>query len=199
MPLHLIVWNPQYHEDAHLLSPVSPARKVASKLWFEDTSPSSDKFQLIPSSVVITELSDDESESQATDNTEGFELTPSAMSEDSHVSPSRKRGRRPKSITPLCTTKVRRSPRSNKYMGFKVDLPSDARGHKSLIKPRTSIVISDPAPSAIDENASSSSSPPPPPMIIKHNQHVGTGLCGIRPEELTDECLLAKGKDDDEQ
>ncbi|KAI4970461.1 hypothetical protein ZWY2020_001375 [Hordeum vulgare] len=199
MPLHLSVWNTQYEEDVHHLSRVAPARKVARKLWFEDSSSSSDQFELIPSSVVITELLDDDNESQAIDNTEGFELTPSAMTVDSHVSPSRKRGRRPKSITPLCTTEVRRSPRGNKYMGFKVDLPSDAHGRKSLIKPRTSIVISDPAPSTIDETASSSSAPPPPPMIIKHIQEVGPGLCGIPPEELTDECLLAKEKDDFEQ
>ncbi|KAE8770022.1 hypothetical protein D1007_58291 [Hordeum vulgare] len=199
MPLHLIAWNPHYEEDDFHLSPVAPARKVARKLWFEDTSSSSDQFELVPSSVVITELPDDDNDSQATDHTEGSELTPSAMSVDSHVSPSRKRGRRPKSITPLCTSEVRRSPCSNKYMGFKVDLSSDARGRKSLIKPRTSMVISDLAPSSIDENASSSSAPLPSPMIIEDIQHVGTGLCGIPPEELTDECLLAYGMDDDEQ
>ncbi|KAI4991529.1 hypothetical protein ZWY2020_039915 [Hordeum vulgare] len=199
MPLHLIVWNPKYEEDDFHLSHVAPARKVARKLWFEDTSSSSDQFALIPSSVVITELPEDDNESQAIDNSEGFELTPSVMTVDSHVSPSGKRGRRPKSITPLCTTEVNRSPRSNKYMGFKVDLLSDARGHKSLIKPRTSIVISDLAPSTIEETASSSSAPPPPPMIIKHVQQVGTGLCGIPPEELTDEILLDKEQDDLEQ
>ncbi|KAI4970913.1 hypothetical protein ZWY2020_001827 [Hordeum vulgare] len=199
MPLHLIVWNPQYEEvDFHLI-PVAPARKVARKLWFEDTSSSSNQFELVPSSVVITELPDDDNDSQVTDNTGGFELTHSAMSLDSHVSSSRKRGRKPKSITPLFTTEVRRSPRSNKYMGFKLDLPSDARGRKSLIKPRTSMVISDPAPSSIDKDASSSSALPPPPMIIKDIQQAGTGLYGIPPEELTDECMLAKGKDDDEQ
>ncbi|KAE8821811.1 hypothetical protein D1007_00221 [Hordeum vulgare] len=198
MPLHMIVWNPQYEEDDYHLSPMAPARKVARKLWFADTSSSSDQFELVPSSVVITELPDDDNDSQATDNTKAAELTPSAMFVDSHVSPSRKRGRTPKSITPLCTTEVHRSPRRNKYMGFKVDLPYDARGRKSRIKPRSSMVTSDPAPSTIDQNASSSFAPPPPPMIIKHIPQVGTKLCGIPPKELTDECLLAKGKDDDE-
>ncbi|KAE8778366.1 hypothetical protein D1007_48746 [Hordeum vulgare] len=199
MPLHLIVWNPQYEEDAHHLSPVAPARKVARKLWFEDTTPSFDQFEYVPSSVVITELSADESESQAIDNPEGFELTPSAMSDDSHASPSRKRGRRSKSITPLCTTEVHRSPRSNKYMGFKVYLPSDSHGRNSLIKPRSSIVISNPVPSTIAEDASSSSAPLPPPMTIKHIHQVGTGLCNIPSEELIDECMLAKGKNNDEK
>ncbi|KAE8809936.1 hypothetical protein D1007_13397 [Hordeum vulgare] len=199
MPLHLIAWNPQYEEVDFHLSPVAPARKVARNLWFEDTSSSSDQFELVPSSVVITELPDDDNDSHVTDNSEGVEFTHSAMSVDSHVSSSCKRGRRPKSITPLCTTEVCRSPHSNKYMGFKVDQPSDARGRKSLIKPRTSMMISDPAPSSFDEDASSISAPPPPHMIIKEIQQVGTGLCGIPPEDLTDECLLSKGKDDDEQ
>ncbi|KAE8820331.1 hypothetical protein D1007_01760 [Hordeum vulgare] len=195
MPLHLIVWKPQYEADAHHLSQVI----VWKPQYEEDTTSSSDQFEFIPSSVVITELSDDDSESLAIDNTKGFDLTPSVMSEDYHAAPSRKRGRRSKSITPLCTTKVCRSPCSNKYTGFKVDLPSDSRGRKSLIKPRASIVISDPAPSSIAEDASSSSSLPPPPMTIKHIQEVGTGLCDIPSEELTDECLLAKGEDDNEQ
>ncbi|KAI5000950.1 hypothetical protein ZWY2020_010909 [Hordeum vulgare] len=209
MPLHVIVSNPQLEDDSDHLSRVARAGKVARKPWFEDTPAPfnvqftlhiSDQFEYIPSSsVVITELSHDDSESEALDNSEGFELTPSAMSQDSHVSPSRKRGRRSKSITPLCTTEVRRSPHSNKYMGFKVDLPYDSRGRKSLIKPRASIVISDPAPSTIAEAASSSSAPPPPPTTIKHIQQVGTGFCGIPSEELTDECVLAKGKDDVEQ
>ncbi|KAI5008380.1 hypothetical protein ZWY2020_009428 [Hordeum vulgare] len=133
------------------------------------------------------------------DNSEGVEFTHSAMSVDLHVSASRKRGRKPKPNTPLCTTEVRRSPHSNKYVGFKVDQLDDACGRKSLIKPRMSMVISDPTPSSCDEDASSSSAPPPPPMIIKDIQQVGTGLCGIPPEELTDECLLAKGKDEEEQ
>ncbi|KAI5016432.1 hypothetical protein ZWY2020_006283 [Hordeum vulgare] len=199
MPLHLIAWNPQYEEVDFHLSPVAPARKVARKLWFGDTSSSSDQFELVPSSVVITELPDDDNDSQVTDNSEGVEFTHFAMFVDLHVSSLRKRGRRPKSITPLCTTEVCHSPHSNKHMGFKVDQPSDARGRKSLIKPRTSMVISDPAPSSFDEDASSSSAPPPPPMIMKDIQQVGTGLSGIPPEELTNEWLLAKGKDDDEQ
>ncbi|KAE8810620.1 hypothetical protein D1007_12545 [Hordeum vulgare] len=207
MPLHMIVWNPKSKEDSDHLSPEAPARKVTRKLWFEHTPASSniqvsshivDQFEYIPSSVVIIELSDDDSESQAKDNCDGFELTPSAMSEDYHAPPSRKRSTRSKSITPLCTTKVRRSPRNNKYMEFKVDLPSDSRGRKSMIKPRASIVISDPAPSTITEAASSSCAPPPPPMTIKYIQQVGTELCGILSEELTDECLLAKGKDDEQ-
>ncbi|KAE8775807.1 hypothetical protein D1007_51652 [Hordeum vulgare] len=189
----------QYEEDSHHLSPMAPSRKVARKLWFEDTTPSSDQFEYIPSSVLITELSYDDSESQAIDNPGDFDLTPSTMYEDSHASPSCKRGRRSKSITPLCTSEVRRSPRSNKYMGFKVDLPFDSCGRKSLTKPRASIVISYPAPSTIDEDASSSCAPLPPPTTIKHIQQVGTRLYGIPSEELTDECLLAKGKDDDEQ
>ncbi|KAI4981013.1 hypothetical protein ZWY2020_021498 [Hordeum vulgare] len=207
MPLHLIVWNPQYEEDCNHLSHVALARKVARKLWFEDTPSSSniklsshiaDQFEYVPSSVVITELLDDDSESQAKDNSVGFGLTLSAMSEDSDASPSHKRSKRSKSITPLCTTEVCRSPRSNKYMGFKVDLPSYSHGRKLMIKPRASIVISDPAPSIIVEAVSSSSAPPPPPMTIKYIQQVGTRLCGIPSEELTDECLLAKGKDDDQ-
>ncbi|KAI5000749.1 hypothetical protein ZWY2020_010708 [Hordeum vulgare] len=199
MPLHLITWNPQYEEVDFLLSPVAPARKLARKLWFEDSSSSSDQFELVPSSVVITKLPDDDNDSQVSDNSEGVEFIHSAMSVDSHVSPSRKRGTKPKPTTPLCTTEIRRSPRSNKYMGFKVDQLSDACGHKSLIKPRMSMVISDPAPSSFDEDASSSSAPPPSPMIIKDIQQIGTGLCGIHPEELTDECLLSKGKDHDER
>ncbi|KAE8784689.1 hypothetical protein D1007_41684 [Hordeum vulgare] len=79
-----------------------------------------------------------------------------------------------------------------------VDIAEHHHGHKSMIKPRASIPISDPAPSTIAEAASSSSAPPPPPKTIKYIQQVGTGLCGIPSEELTDECLLAKGKDDEQ-
>ncbi|KAI4996261.1 hypothetical protein ZWY2020_048027 [Hordeum vulgare] len=144
------------------------------------------------------QLPDDDIDSQVSDISEGVQSSHSSMTVDSHVSPSHKRGRKPKPNTPLCTTEVHRSPRSNKYMGFKVDQLSDARGHKSLIKPRMSVVISNPAPSSVDEVASSSSAPPPPPMIINDIQQVGTRLCGIPPEELTDECFLATRKEGDE-
>ncbi|KAE8768120.1 hypothetical protein D1007_60440 [Hordeum vulgare] len=199
--------NPQSEEDSDHSSPVAPARKVARKLWFEDTLAFSNiqlsshivgQFEYVPSSVVITEFLDDDSETQAKDNSKGYELTMSAMPDDFHASPSRKRSRRSKPITPLCTTEVRRSPCSNKYMGFKVDLPYDSHGRKSMIKPRVCIEITNPAPSTISESASSSSVPPPPPMTIKYIQQVGTGLCGIPSEELTEECLLAKGNDDEQ-
>ncbi|KAE8774598.1 hypothetical protein D1007_53001 [Hordeum vulgare] len=199
VPLHLITWNPLFEEVDYLCNPVAPATKVARKLWFEDFSSSSDRFEIIPSSVVISELRDDDIDSQILDISEGVQSSLSAMTVDSHVSPSRKRGRKPKPNTPLCTTKVRRSPCSNKYMGFKVDQLLDDRGRKSLIKPRMSLVISNPAPFSVDEATSSSSTLVPPPMIIKDIQQVGTGLCGIPPEELTDECLLAKRKEEDEQ
>ncbi|KAE8773707.1 hypothetical protein D1007_54012 [Hordeum vulgare] len=69
--LHLIAWNPQYEEVVYLLNPAASARKVARKLWFEDSSSSSDQFELIPSSVVISELPDEDKDSQISDNSEG--------------------------------------------------------------------------------------------------------------------------------
>ncbi|KAE8801393.1 hypothetical protein D1007_22986 [Hordeum vulgare] len=48
MPLHLIAWNPHYEEVDFLLRPIARARKVARKLWFEDSSSSSDQFELVP-------------------------------------------------------------------------------------------------------------------------------------------------------
>ncbi|KAE8775993.1 hypothetical protein D1007_51431 [Hordeum vulgare] len=161
-------------EDSDLSIPLPRARKVARKLWFEDTPSSSniqfsshiaEAFEHATSLVVITEVSDDDSETQATDNLKGYDLTPSALLDDLHASPSRKRCQRSKPITPLCTTEVHRSPRSNKYMDLKVHLPSDCRGHKSMIKPRVSIEITDPAPNIISEAASSNSVPPPPTTI----------------------------------
>ncbi|KAE8777754.1 hypothetical protein D1007_49425 [Hordeum vulgare] len=201
-----MTWNTQTKEDSDLSSPLAPARKVSRKLWFEDTLASSnmqfssdiaEPFEHVPSSVVITELSDDDGETHAKDNSEGYELILSALLDDFHAPPSRKRSQRSKPITPLCTTEVRRNPCSNKYMGFKVDLSSDSRGRKSMIKPRVSIEITDPAPNTISE-AASSNSVPPPPTTIKCIQQVGTGLCGIPSEELTEDCPLAKGNDDEQ-
>ena len=77
-------------------------------------------------------------------------------------------------------------------MGIKVDQPSDSRGRKSLIKPSVAIAVEDPAPISSSTVASSSSAPPPP-TPIRYIQQVGSGFCGIRREELTEDRLLAIG------
>lgn len=201
LPLHLITWNSQSEGDANTSILLAPVRKVARKLWFEDTPTSSnflflvedaEPFAHIPSSVVISDISDDDFVAQAEDNPLDHALVPSAPLVEHQVSPSRKRGRRAQSVTPLSTADVRRSPRSNKYMGFKVDQPSDSRGHKSLIKPRVTNAVEDPAPNSSSNDASSRSAPPPP-TTIRYIQQLGSRFCGIPHEELAEDRLLAVG------
>ncbi|KAE8790583.1 hypothetical protein D1007_35097 [Hordeum vulgare] len=176
MHLHLITWNPRSKDDTNFLIPIAPARKMARKLWFEDTLASSniqflvenvEPFGHVQSSVVISKLSDDDREAQVEDSFVGNVLAPSP-------------------------SLVRRSPRSNKYMDFKVDLPSDSRGPNTMIKPRVSSVIVDPPPNPTS-NVSSSNSATPPPTSIRCIQQVGAGFYGIPLEELAEDRMLSKG------
>ena len=80
--------------------------------------------------------------------------------------------------TPLTTRCVRRSPRANKYDGFKCTAIRDVKAKKSKVK---AIV----KPSVVPE------ADVPPPTPISTLQCIGVKLCGVPPEEVSPVKLLA--------
>jgi hypothetical protein len=97
--------------------------------------------------------------------------------------------------TPSVTTEVRRSPRQNKYDGFKVHQTTDAKINKSKVKPRKCPLIK---PDVTDQQSKSNSTSevlPPTPMPVL--QQIGINLCGIHPSALSPQQLLADLPDDD--
>jgi hypothetical protein len=98
---------------------------------------------------------------------------------------------------PLVTTQVRRSPRQNKYGGFKVNMVTDAKKAKSRVKPRKTPRIVD-----LEEKGEKNSSdadetdiPPPTPLGVR--QHIGVQLCGVPSTELSPKKLLASLQDEE--
>ena len=82
------------------------------------------------------------------------------------------------STTPLTTALVRRSPRANKYDGFKVTAVKDVKAKKSKVK---AIV----KPSVVD------APDVPPPTPVTTLQHIGVQMCGVPPADLSPVKLLA--------
>ena len=92
------------------------------------------------------------------------------------------------SFSPLVSTQVRRSSRSNKYDGFKVPSILDVKAKKSRVKKIT-------VPSVIDQKmdkvanlqiqeagkGTSSTFPPTPIPVL---QNIGIQRCGVPPEAL---------------
>jgi hypothetical protein len=104
-------------------------------------------------------------------------------------------GQKRKMDTPSVTTEVRRSPRQNKYDGFKVHQTTDAKINKSKVKPRKCPLIK---PDVTDQQSKSNSTSevlPPTPMPVL--QQIGINLCGIHPSALSPQQLLADLPDDD--
>ena len=85
---------------------------------------------------------------------------------------------------PLDTTAVRRSSRSNKYDGFKICNASEVKPSRSRVKARIVPTV----------NAVSTATAPavtcPPPTSIHELQQVGD-RCGIVPEDISEDKLLA--------
>ena len=81
--------------------------------------------------------------------------------------------------TPLTTGCVRRSPRANKYDGFKNAAVRDVKVKKSKVKP------------IVKPSVLSASADDPPPMPITTLQCIGVKLCGVPPEEVSSVKLLA--------
>jgi hypothetical protein len=118
------------------------------------------------------------------------------------VAVSRKRRRH--MPTPVTVQPVRRSTRSKRYQGFKSQGVSDTPKRKSHVKPRRT-------PSAIAASSSmqvleASSSvqtrsefaaPPETPVAVIRD--IGTRLCGIPPEELSPQKLLASQHEGDDE
>mgnify|MGYP005829679009 CR=1 FL=1 len=88
---------------------------------------------------------------------------------------------------PLDTTAVRRSTRSNKYDGFKVNQANDIKQTRSRVRSR--VMPSVQAISMAAAPTQVASVPCPPPTSIEEIQQVG-GRCGIAPEDLSVEKLL---------
>jgi hypothetical protein len=86
---------------------------------------------------------------------------------------------------PESTLQVRRSPRTNKYDGFKPRNDSDTKTVKSKVKPRK-----DPSKQKANADtpaAPSTSAVTPIPVL----QSIGINLCGIPPTEVSSQKLLS--------
>jgi hypothetical protein len=125
--------------------------------------------------------------------------------ETSAAAASRKRAR----PTPTSVALLRRSPRSNKYQGFKQQLITDKQSRKSQVKPSTVINIEPLPPSdsnVLPVNTIISDAPraepgdqvsPPTPVHVL--QQVAVNLCGVPEEEITQELLQAPPEDKNEE
>ena len=90
-------------------------------------------------------------------------------------------------LVPLDTTTVRRSTRSNKYDGFKINHVSDTKRSKSRVKPRETSFITAVSLAAAPVQVRSDACPPP--MTIEDLQQMGS-RCGIAQDVLSPEKLL---------
>jgi hypothetical protein len=105
-----------------------------------------------------------------------------------------------KDETPLVTSQVRRSARSNKYGGFKVHLISDTKPAKSKVKARVVLAIKEAMKkkrSRAEDNAQKASDNNIPPTPIATLQAIGVNLCGVPPEEVSPMKLLAQPQEEE--
>jgi hypothetical protein len=121
-----------------------------------------------------------------------------------HSSVPNGKGKEIASQVPECTSQVRRSTRSNKYDGFNHKNLSEARTVKSKVKPRK-------VPSVKPKINKSKKTTSTATLLLDSDvlkdtpipvmQSIGINLCGVPPEELSDDKLLAlpivKDKDED--
>ncbi|KAM0854499.1 hypothetical protein ACQ4PT_050385 [Festuca glaucescens] len=125
--------------------------------------------------------------------------------ETSAAAASRKRPRQ----TPTRVALLRRSPRSNKYQGFKQQLNTDKQTRKSHVKPSPMINM-EPLPRSEsnvlpvntptnDEPRADHDDQVPPPTPVQVLQQVAFNLCGVPEEEVTQELLQAPPEDKDEE
>ena len=177
----------------------------------ESVEPADVQPEDIPISVIVVPVaaqSDDQISPASTEVlSESFsseiDALSSAMSETSLISESSSRHtniqkhRKGKMSVPIDTANLRRSNRSTKYDGFRVPQPSDSRQQKSKVKPR---LIPSAATAASQHTSAEQASDAqelavPPPTPIATMQAVGTQLCAIPAEELSD-AALTKGPED---
>ena len=97
--------------------------------------------------------------------------------------------RKGKSQAPIDTATLRRSNRSNKYDGFRTNLLTESRTTKSKVKPRL-LPSALPGTKEMEENTvNTTDETVPPPTPVSTMQNIGTQLCAIPAEELSDEIL----------
>jgi hypothetical protein len=125
--------------------------------------------------------------------------------ESSDAAASRKRRRQ----IQVSVEGLRRSPRSNKYQGFKQPITSDRVERKSHVKPSQTLTITPPSrPESdrrpvnqpaltVDEDIQGSDAPPPTPITLL--QHVAINLCGVPEEEITQEALQAAEEEEEQE
>ena len=107
--------------------------------------------------------------------------------EDMFLDTAAKRKRR-RLTAPLEVTRVRRSVRATRYKGFKAPSMSGIKRKESHVKPRK---IPEMYVTTVEHEMEvqySQSAPPPTP--IKTLQHLGINICGVPPEELSEDNLM---------
>jgi hypothetical protein len=100
-------------------------------------------------------------------------------------------GQKRKMEVPSDTTMVSRSPRQNKYDGFKVHLVSDTKVIKSKVMPRKVPAIKFTAKDKgkkVLQNEEEDYAPTPVPVL----QSIGVNLCGLHPSDVSSQKLLAE-------
>ena len=92
------------------------------------------------------------------------------------------------------TVMLRRSAHTNKYDGFKVPPVSDRKLVLSKVKPRKDPVVqcsSTATMPCVSDKKDKVHSEIPPPTPISTIQSIGTNMCGLRPNQLSKQKLLA--------
>ena len=145
----------------------------------------------------LVELSVDDPEGQKSE-THGAGLELALCEVDNAIA-----GTATRSVTPLVTQQVRRSPRANKYDGFRVSVVTDAKVKKSKVKPinkpsfaNATSASTSTGQAGLTDDGSSTDMPPPTP--ISTLQCIGIHLCGVAPADISPVKLLAslQGEDD---
>lgn len=99
------------------------------------------------------------------------------------------KSRKGKGQAPIDTASLRRSNRSNKYDGFRINLNNESCSNKSTMKPRVLPSVLPRATVVEDTEVNMQDAELPPPTSIPTLQNIGTHLCAIPAEELTEEIL----------
>jgi hypothetical protein len=103
----------------------------------------------------------------------------------------RKRKQAMQAQAPECTTHVRRSPRGNKYNGFKPRNDSEKKAVASKVKPRKDPTVLP----QIDGGGPSTAIPAE--TSVPAIQAIVVNLCGVPPDEVSPKKLLASLQEED--
>jgi hypothetical protein len=119
-----------------------------------------------------------------------------AHSTSSSSAPLSGKGRKRKQVmqaqAPECTTQVRRSPRGNKYNGFKPRNDSEKKPVASKVKPMKDPTIL----LKIDDDGPSNATPAE--TLVPTIQAIAVNLCGVPPDEVSPKKLLASLQEEDD-